>query len=75
VKYFDLQGFSAAIRGRRKMRGLTMREAAKQIGISNAFLCQVEREQASIGIDVAVQLAEWLELPLDAFAREREKLL
>jgi transcriptional regulator with XRE-family HTH domain len=72
VKYFDMQGFSAAVRGRRKMRGLTQRQAAKAIGISDAYLCQIERDQVSIGIDVAVQLAEWLELPIDAFVRERE---
>jgi len=31
----------------RKMRGVSLRQAAKEIGISNSYLCQIEKESCN----------------------------
>lgn len=71
MRQFDRIGLSLAIAGRRKMRGLTVRQAAEQIHISPATLSRAENIDDSRGIelDTAVALCEWLELPMDSFVR------
>jgi transcriptional regulator with XRE-family HTH domain len=46
-------------------RGMTQREVARHIGISNAYISLVERSVKPVGPATAKKLSELLELPLD----------
>lgn len=73
MKRFDHVALGACLRGRRKMRGATLRQAGESIGISAATVQRIESGEP-MEIDSAVAVADWLELPLDAFVREVEVL-
>lgn len=56
-----------AVRRLRKERGLTLEEAAKQVGISAPVLCRIENGRRRITGDHAVKLAAWTGQPLSLF--------
>ena len=71
MRRFDTEGLALVLRGRRKMRALDLRSAAKDIGVSAATLNRAEQGH-EVELQTAVVICEWLELPLDSFVRGGE---
>lgn len=58
----------ARIRAARRNRGLTLQEAARQIGISRSFLSTLERGESGVSVRNLSQIADTFEMPMSAFA-------
>lgn len=69
---FDSIGFGMALHGRRQMRGLDLRSAAAQVGISAATFQRVEAGHPC-DLQTAICAADWLELPIESFIREHRE--
>ncbi len=51
----------------RESRGLSQKETAERVGITQAALCQIERGTRNPSLLVAAELAEVLECRIEAF--------
>ncbi len=50
----------------REMRGISMREASRQMGVSSAFLSMMETgRQKNPSAEVLIKIADFYEVPLD----------
>jgi DNA-binding transcriptional MerR regulator len=56
------------IRLARRNRGLTLQEAARQIGISRSFLSTLERGESGVSVQILSRIADTLKMPMSAFA-------
>ena len=56
------------IRVARRNRGLTLQEAAHQIGISRSFLSTLERGETGVSVQTLSRIADALGMPMSAFA-------
>ena len=54
-----------ALKKARKEKGLTQAQLAEQVGITRAFLCNIERGKYSPSLTIAQALAIALKKPLD----------
>ena len=59
------------IKERREQLGITQKELADKIGISQSFLCDIEQGRTKPGIDVAIKLADALKMPNEAKAMRK----
>lgn len=50
------------IREKREELGLSQKELAKKIGITQSFLCDIEQGRSKPSIDVAIKLAKVLKV-------------
>jgi transcriptional regulator with XRE-family HTH domain len=57
--------FGEKIRRIRERRSLTLREVARQAGVSESLVSQIERNKASPAIDTLLALADALDMDLD----------
>jgi len=62
---FDLEGFSRAITGRLESSGLSLRDAAKEIGVSSATLWRSSRHMPDV--HTVALICKWLPRTLDSF--------
>lgn len=58
------QGFGAMVRAGRQKQGLTQGQLATSIGVSNVWVCEVEKGVARVTLGDAVNLSSILNLPL-----------
>ena len=52
----------------RETRNMSQDDIAKQIGVSQQFISRVERGNKSISLDLAVEIADFLNVSLDEIA-------
>lgn len=52
----------------REARNMSQDDIAKQIGVSQQFISRVERGNKSISLDLAVEIADFLNVSLDEIA-------
>ena len=52
----------------RKSRHVTQEEIAKQIGVSQVFVSRVEKGTKKISLDLATEIADYLDVSLDEIA-------
>lgn len=50
------------IKERREQLGISQKELAEKVGISQSFLCDIEQGRSNPSIDTAVKLAEALNI-------------
>ena len=50
------------IKGKREELGITQKELAEKIGISQSFLCDIEMGRSKPSIDTALKIAEALDI-------------
>lgn len=62
---FDQEGFSRAITGRLESSGLSLRDAAKEIGISSATLWRSSRHMSDV--HTVALICKWLLRTMDSF--------
>lgn len=67
-------GFGADVRAARERMGWSRRELATRVGSSYSGLTQVEREERSPSLRLAVALARELDLDLNVYARRRPSI-
>ena len=60
-------GESLNIRERREQLGISQKELAEKAGISQSFLCDIEKGRCKPSIDTAVKLAQVLDVSDIAF--------
>lgn len=64
-----LKEASARLRHLRKGNGLTLREAATELGVSEAWLSRVERGHTdSISVDFAMRIKERFGIPVEMWS-------
>jgi transcriptional regulator with XRE-family HTH domain len=61
----DFKGLAAIVKGHREMKGLTLREAAEQSGVSAATLSRIERAEARPDLDTVQALVKWTGVPIE----------
>ena len=59
------------IRERREQLGISQKELAEKAGISQSFLCDMEKGRVKPGIDVAAKIADVLKMPNEAKAMRK----
>jgi len=60
----------------REARNISQDDIAKQIGVSQQFISRVERGNKSISLDLAAEIADYLDISLDEIAgRNKQKNL
>lgn len=60
----------------REARNISQDDIAKQIGVSQQFISRVERGNKSISLDLAAEIADFLNVSLDEIAgRNKQKNL
>ncbi|MBR1528558.1 MAG: helix-turn-helix transcriptional regulator [Oscillospiraceae bacterium] len=60
----------------REARNMSQDDIAKQIGVSQQFISRVERGNKSISLDLAAEIADFLNVSLDEIAgRNKQKNL
>lgn len=52
----------------RESRAVTQEAIAKQVGVSQQFISRVERGNKSISLDLAAEIADYLNVSLDEIA-------
>lgn len=62
--------FGGKIRKIRERRGITMKEVAVQIGVSESLVSQIERNKVSPSVDTLINIADVLEIDLDYLFRD-----
>lgn len=70
----DFSGLAAIVKGHREMKGLTLREAAEQSGVSAATLSRIERAEARPDLDTVQALVSWIGVPLERVVVRTKKL-
>ena len=55
-------GDSLNIKDRREQLGISQKELAEKVGISQSFLCDIEQGRSKPSIDVAIKLAKVLKV-------------
>lgn len=68
------------IRGIRKRKGLTLVQLAKKVGVTQAYLSLVEKDQRTVSHSVAIELAKHLDVSFERIekivgARSKSDLL
>ena len=64
-KVVDFSGLAALVKGYRESRGVKLREAADECGVSPATLSRVERGEARPDLDTVQALVNWVGVPLE----------
>lgn len=59
--------FGDVVRKYRTRAKISQKELCKKLGVSSAYLCQIETNRMKPGIDVVVPLCEYLNIPLNEF--------
>lgn len=59
-----------AVRGRRELLGISLREACLQMGIPPSSLGRVENGRV-MDVDTLLAVCQWVGLPVDAFVIKR----
>lgn len=67
----DYGGLAALVRGHREGRGLTLRQAASECGISASTLSRIERREARPDLDTVRALVDWVGVPLERVAQRQ----
>ncbi len=67
------ESFAARLKSLRSARGVSQRWLAREAGISDAFLCQMERGQTEPGAAVLERLADVLGTTMDALWKGAER--
>ena len=57
----------------RKKKNITQEEMAKEVGVTPAYICRVEKGTRNISLSLATDIADYLEVSLDEIAG-REKI-
>jgi transcriptional regulator with XRE-family HTH domain/quercetin dioxygenase-like cupin family protein len=65
-------GIGRRVAAHRERRGLRVAEFAREIGVSPSLISQIERGQARPSVSTLFAMAQALDVPVDAFFRERE---
>jgi len=60
----DFTGLAALVRGYRESKGLKLREAANECGVSSSTLSRIERAEARPDLDTVQALVNWVGVPL-----------
>lgn len=63
---FDLKGFSKEIKGYRELMKVSLRTAAKQLGIHPSILCRIE-QRIPTSINNVLTICEWMNVPINKF--------
>jgi transcriptional regulator with XRE-family HTH domain len=66
-------GIGRRVAAHRERRGLRVAEFARQIGVSPSLISQIERGQARPSVSTLFAMAQALDVPVDAFFRERQE--
>jgi hypothetical protein len=72
VRRFDSKALYRAMDSQRIERGLSWREIAATIGVSEATL-QRTREGGRMEVDGMLAMVAWLKVPVETFVRESER--
>ncbi|MGB8297685.1 MAG: helix-turn-helix transcriptional regulator [Polyangia bacterium] len=64
----DFSGLAALVRGYRESKGLKLREAADECGVSASTLSRIERAEARPDLDTVQALVNWIGVPLERVA-------
>lgn len=65
----DFSGLAAIAKGHREMRGLNLRDAAGEAGVSAATLSRIERGDARPDLDTVQAIVNWVGVPLERVTR------
>jgi transcriptional regulator with XRE-family HTH domain len=65
--------FGAKLREIRERKGLTLREIAKKIGVSESLISQIERDKVSPAIDTLLGMLDVLEVDIDYIFSDLKK--
>ncbi len=73
VKTVQQYGFGDKIREIRERKGVTLREVARTIAVSESLVSQIERNKVSPSIDTLLRLAEALDIDLDYLFKDYKR--
>ncbi len=62
--------FGKTLRSVRERKGLTMKEVANQVGVTESLISQIERDKVSPSIDTLLSIASFLEIDLEYLFRD-----
>ena len=62
--------FGSKLRTVRERKGLTMKQVAAQVGVTESLISQIEREKVSPSIDTLLSISEVLEIDLEYLFRD-----
>ena len=65
--------FGEKLRAVRERKGLTMKQVAERIAVSESLICQIERNKVSPSIETLLSIADTLEIDLDYLFRDFKK--
>ncbi|WP_374214203.1 helix-turn-helix domain-containing protein [Candidatus Desulfosporosinus nitrosoreducens] len=66
----DILGLGRNIAKRRKKRGLTQKELAKRVGISEDYLSMIEREKRRPHVKTIVRISKCLDVEIELLLRK-----
>ena len=64
-KIIDFSALAALVKGYRQSKGLKLREAADECGVSSSTLSRIERGEARPDLDTVQALVNWVGVPID----------
>jgi transcriptional regulator with XRE-family HTH domain len=71
---FDMAAFRSAVQAVIQARGLTDRAAAREAGVGASTMTRCIRQEHAPDVHSLALLADWAELPLDAFVPRRRPI-
>lgn len=63
-KAINFDGLAALVRSHRESRGITLRDASRESGVSSSTLSRLERGEARPDLDTVQLLVDWIGVPL-----------
>lgn len=67
----DFIGLGALVKGHREGKGLSLRDAGEECGVSSSTLSRIERGEARPDLDTVQALVDWVGVPLERVVHRR----